>query len=143
MKIRSAPLLPTGRVGRMLALGITLVLPLVLWEGVAAPLIARYAKRATVLVERRELASHMERLAAAIPELQRRANHVHNGQDAALLLNGDTDAIAAAALQEKGRPWPPPRVPRCRASKHCRRSNSATIAASVSESQSTPEPGRS
>jgi hypothetical protein len=101
VKLWPLPALPIDRAGRMLALGITLVVPLVLWGAVAAPLLAWHAERDAALAQRRELARHMEELVAGIPELERRASHGESNEDADLLFAGDTDAIAAAALQER------------------------------------------
>ena len=97
----AASALPTGRPGRILALGITVAAPIVLWLGVGAPLLQWHAERAAALTERRELARHMEELLAEIPDLQRRANQEPSVVGADSLLAGDSDAIAAAALQEK------------------------------------------
>lgn len=93
--------LPAGRAGQVLALGIALAVPLVLWQAVAAPLLAWHAQRAEALEERRTLARHMEELVGTIPALERRARHGENSEEADLLLAGDSDAVAAAALQEK------------------------------------------
>lgn len=93
--------LPTGRPGRILALGIAVAIPAVLWLGVGAPLVQWHAERGAALGERRELARHMEDLMAEIPELQRRATQEPSAVGADSLLAGDSDAIAAAALQEK------------------------------------------
>lgn len=101
MKLRSASPLPTGREGRVIAVGIAVVIPLVLWFGVGAPLAGWYAQRAASLAERQELARHLEQLVATIPDLQRRAAQEQSGEGTDWLLAGNTDAIAAAALQEK------------------------------------------
>jgi hypothetical protein len=93
--------LPTGRPGRLLALGIAIAIPLVLWFGLGAPLLQWHAERAATLVERRELARRMQDLLAEIPDLQRRASQEPKVVGADSLLAGDSDAIAAAALQEK------------------------------------------
>jgi len=97
----AASALPTGRPGRILALGIAVAIPIVLWFGIGAPLVQWHAERAAALAERRELARHMEDLLAEIPDLQRRATQEPKLVGADSLLAGDSDAIAAAALQEK------------------------------------------
>lgn len=97
----AASALPTGRPGRILALGIAVAIPVALWLGVGAPLMQWHAERAAGLAERRELAHHMEDLLAGIPDLQRRASQEASVVGADSLLAGDSDAIAAAALQEK------------------------------------------
>ncbi len=93
--------LPTGRPGRLLALGIALLLLLALWEAIGAPLLGLYRDRARALGERRAIAVHMAGLAAQLPALRRAAaaGSVRSGPVA--LIAGSSDAIAGAALQER------------------------------------------
>jgi general secretion pathway protein M len=99
--------LPEGRTGRLLALGLTLALLGVVWLVLAAPLLGWYAAGAARLAEQRRLATHMATLTASLPALRRRvADAVHGdaaaGQAArAILLPGDSDAVAGAHLQEQ------------------------------------------
>ena len=97
----AASALPTGRPGRILALGIAIAIPILLWFGIGAPLMQWHADRAAAIAGRRELARHMEDLLAEIPDLERRASQEPKLVGADSLLAGDSDAIAAAALQEK------------------------------------------
>jgi general secretion pathway protein M len=98
--------LPTGRRGRLLALGITLVLLGALWFGVAAPLLGWYADRAVELENRRAVARRMAALAETLPELRLQAQSVaaaaapgRTGVEDTL--EGTSDAIAGAVLQQR------------------------------------------
>ena len=94
--------LPTGWPGRMLALGILLVVILVVWLGIASPLIGLYQDRADQLTQHRALAAKMAQVAALLPTLQKEADEQANDvRPPSLLLSGGTDALAAAQLQEK------------------------------------------
>ncbi len=88
--------LPTGRRGQMLALALTLLAALILWRGIAGPLVDLYAARAEALTARMAMAAHMQAIAAQLPALRRAAA----GTAAPALLDGATDALAAARLQE-------------------------------------------
>ncbi len=92
--------LPTGQRGRLLALGITVALLIVVWFAAISPLIDLYADRAQQLDERRGIAAHMAFVAAQLPELTQRASAANrNGPPPTLLLQGSSDAVAGAALQ--------------------------------------------
>jgi general secretion pathway protein M len=92
--------LPTGRRGRALAVTLTVLVLLVLWAAVAAPLGEFYSDRAQVLEERRTVVAHMDRLAAALPELKQRAEAAtRSGPPPSLVLEGSSDAVAGATLQ--------------------------------------------
>jgi general secretion pathway protein M len=94
--------LPTGRRGQMLALGITVVLIVVAWIGVVGPAVGWYQDRAETLAQRRVLAGHMAAVAATAPALQAELQAaVANGPPARAVLEGATDAIAGAALQQQ------------------------------------------
>ena len=93
--------LPSGRVGRAIAVGLTLLVVLVIWLGAVQPLHDLYKDRADLLAQRRTILSRMSDLAVLLPELRRRAasmgaNRVSPGRG----LEGETDAIAGAKLQE-------------------------------------------
>ena len=90
--------LPTGRRGRMLAMALTLLAALVLWRGAVAPLADWYAARTEALAARMALAAHMQAIAARLPELRRIAASI--AAPAPALLEGNSDALAAARLQE-------------------------------------------
>jgi hypothetical protein len=93
------PALPTGQVGRLLALSVTLVVLLVGWFAVASPLLDWYADRAEHLALRRVLVRRTEVIAQTLPELrQAAARDVVQARATSNLLDGGTDAIAAAAL---------------------------------------------
>ncbi len=94
--------LPTGLTGRLLALGVTLALLVVAWFAVAGPVLAFYGERQADLAQRRVLARRMADVAASLPEWRRRAEAAAgSAPPAAILLDGNTDAIAAATLQER------------------------------------------
>ena len=93
--------LPTGRRGQALALGITLLALGLLWFGLAMPLLAEYEDRAAILASRRELVGRMARLVDELPALEARlAAPATTGAVKDILLNGETDAIAGANLQQ-------------------------------------------
>ena len=91
------PSLPTGRRGQLLALGITLAMTGLLWLGAVAPLLGWYAARGEALAARRQVAAHMQMIAATLPALRQAASRP--AASAPSLLAGDSDALAAAALQ--------------------------------------------
>lgn len=91
--------LPTGRTGQALALGIALAVPLLLWLGLVAPLAGFHQDRAEELERRQALVQRMERLAAQLPALRQQAS-APAAASASALLEGESDAVAGAALQE-------------------------------------------
>ena len=94
--------LPVGRKGRLLALALGCLALALIWLALVAPLVDVYGARARRLVEQQELADHMAALAAALPELQRQsAGASQPAQGRAGLLEGASDAVAGAALQER------------------------------------------
>lgn len=93
--------LPVGRAGQALALGLTGLVLLVTWLGVAAPLLAWHADRAEDLAQRELLARRMARVAATLPELRKRLAGQEAASPASALIGGETDAIAAADLQQR------------------------------------------
>ena len=97
--------LPTGRRGRLLALGITLVLLGALWFGAAAPLLGWYADRAVELENRRAVARRMAVLAEMLPELRLQAQSAAGAPTGRTgvedTLEGASDAIAGATLQQR------------------------------------------
>ncbi len=99
--LAGARALPTGRLGRLLALGIALLLLLVLWEAIGSPLTGLYRDRAQALTQRRMVAVHMAALAAQLPSLRRAAAAGGARPGPVALIAGSSDAIAAAALQEQ------------------------------------------
>ncbi len=94
--------LPAGRPGQVLAIGLTLVFFLLLWEAAVSPLIALYESRASEVATAQARATRSASLAAALPALRAEAGRVaRSGPTSSSLLDGATDAVAAAALQGK------------------------------------------
>ena len=92
--------LPTGRAGQALALGFTALALAAAWLGGAAPALDWYADRGEHLAEQRALAARMEQVGADAPALQRQLAQIGNAPPARTVLEGATDAIAGATLQE-------------------------------------------
>lgn len=94
--------LPAGRIGQLLALGLTLLPPAVIGLGVVMPLLEWHGERADALIQRAALMHRMQALAAALPELQQQAMAAAASKAGeAALLEGDSDSIASASLQER------------------------------------------
>jgi general secretion pathway protein M len=92
--------LPEGRRGRVLALGVTLLLLALAWFGAVQPLIDVYAAGDVALRQRRELAGRMADLAGTLGALRQQAATLATaGPPTTATLTGATDAIAAASLQ--------------------------------------------
>ena len=93
--------LPTGRLGQALALGVTLLVLAALWQGVALPLLDWHAERAAAMDQRAALLGRMEALIATRASLAEQAKAVQAaGAGETALLEGDSDSVASAALQE-------------------------------------------
>lgn len=85
-----------------MALLVTLIPMMALWTCVVGPLADLYGERAERLAVRRGLAERMSRLAAERPALQGRAGAVAGAQGPqVVLLDGGSDALAAATLQNR------------------------------------------
>lgn len=95
--------LPTGWVGRLLALGMTVAVLGALWVGAAVPLLDWYAERAVQLENRHAIARRMAALVEMLPELRQQAQTASASDKAGTeeMLEGASDAIAGAALQER------------------------------------------
>jgi general secretion pathway protein M len=91
--------LPTGRAGRLLALGLLLLVLVLLWEVIGSPLCDWYRSRSEALSGREALAERMEILAARLPALRRDSEAGGIRPGAGALIDGSSDAIAGAALQ--------------------------------------------
>lgn len=92
--------LPIGRRGRLLAVGLAVLLITVLWAGIMAPLLAFYEDRSERLREREAVAEHMESLAKMLPALRESAQSAaKQGPSPLFTLEGGSDAVAAADLQ--------------------------------------------
>ena len=68
-----AAALPSGRQGRILAVGLLVLAAVVVWLGLAAPLMDFYDVQAAKLAQRAALAQRMAMLAAELPDLRTRA----------------------------------------------------------------------
>ena len=93
--------LPNGRLGQAIALAAALLVVAVIWLAAAAPLLTWYGDRAAALSEQRLLAQRMAGLAAMLPSLQAQTARANAGTAADALLQGDGDAVAGAALQQR------------------------------------------
>lgn len=94
------PPLPEGRAGRALAVGAALLLLLLLWEAIGSPLTGWYHDRAQALAGQDALERRMQGLAVQLPALRREAAAApHAGP--VPLIQGASDALASAALQEQ------------------------------------------
>lgn len=94
--------LPTGPRGRALALGLTALALLVAWFGIVGPVLDWYSGRAEQLAQRSVLARRMADLAASLPQLEHQATALPTTKaNPDALLPGETDAVAAASLQER------------------------------------------
>jgi hypothetical protein len=94
--------LPTGPRGRALALGLTALALLVVWFGIVGPVLGWYSGREEWLEQRSVLARRMADLAASLPQLEHQVAALPTTKaNPDALLPGETDAVAAAALQER------------------------------------------
>ncbi len=97
--------LPTGRMGQALALALLALLLGAIWVAVAVPVLEWHADRADALERRSALARRMAALAAGLPALQQQAASASAsagaGPAAIAVLDGASDAVAAAALTQK------------------------------------------
>ena len=94
--------LPDGPRGQALAVGLTVIAAAAIWLGAISPLLALHSERSDALEQRRVLATHMEDLVASLPDLRRQeALMATTGARPVPTLDGATDAIAGAALQER------------------------------------------
>lgn len=93
--------LPDGRGGQMLALALTAAVAAGLWFAVAAPLLGWHAQRADSIAQRATVARRMAEVADTLPDLQHSGSVQAATAPAASLIGGETDAIAAADLQQR------------------------------------------
>ena len=93
--------LPTGPRGRTLALGLTLVVVGAAWFGIAAPVLDWYQNRTETLRRQLALQQRMAVLVETLPALREAAETARSSHPTAALFSGGTDALAAAALQQK------------------------------------------
>jgi hypothetical protein len=90
--------LPSGRWGQTLALGLTLVAATMLWAGIVAPLRDAFDDRSERLRGDQAMIGRMEALMQTLPALRDQAGSA--AAPSGMTLPGDTDPIAAAALQQ-------------------------------------------
>ena len=94
--------LPTGTAGRTLALALLAGVAAAAWFSAVDPLLDWYARRADALAHKQALLPRLEALAASLPEWRRaQAEAASRAGTRPSLLEGGTDAVAAAALQGK------------------------------------------
>lgn len=94
--------LPTGATGRLVALALVALAAGMAWFAVVEPALEWHARRADVLAHKQALLPRLEALAASLPEWRRAQAEAMNRAGARpSLLEGGTDAVAAAALQGK------------------------------------------
>ena len=95
--------LPDGRNGRILAVLLALLALALVWLAVVAPLIAWHDERRDALEQRQALAARMALLVRRLPALRAQAEAMtaSGRPGAGVLIEGNSDAVAAAAIQEK------------------------------------------
>lgn len=91
-----------SRRAQLLALSLTVAVPVALGLGVVLPLVAWHGERAGALAARAAFLQRMEGVAAALPALRRQEAVVAASSAGDLaLLEGNSDALAGASLQER------------------------------------------
>ena len=95
--------LPTGARGRILALGLALLAALAVWLGVVAPVLDWYESRQETLHRQQAIGRRMAALVQTLPRLQADADAAaaRGAARREALLDGATDAVAAAGLQQR------------------------------------------
>jgi hypothetical protein len=93
----------SGRRGQGLAVAVGLAGLLVVWFGVVDPAWSWFDDRTALLEQRRAMLVHVRGLAATLPALRAASadKRGEGAQAATVMLPGDSDAIAAADLQER------------------------------------------
>jgi general secretion pathway protein M len=91
--------LPTGRQGRVLAVGLVVMVFAILWLGVLAPVFDFYAASADEVDALRARVTRGAALIEALPALTREAA-IADKTPTQAVLQGGSDAIAGATLQE-------------------------------------------
>jgi general secretion pathway protein M len=91
-----------GRRGQCLAVAIALLAVVLVWLGLIGPLWSLYDDRQEHLLDRQTALQHMRVVADSLPDLRRvAADDSDVASEGHSLLQGDTDALAAAHLQER------------------------------------------
>jgi hypothetical protein len=93
----------SGRRGQALAVATALASILLIWLGMVDPVRSWFNDRTALLDQRQELLARMRDLAATLPSLRATSvdKHDEGTQAETVMLPGDSDAIAAADLQER------------------------------------------
>jgi hypothetical protein len=93
----------SGRRGQALALATALIGILLFWFGMVEPVRSWFEDRAALLDQRQQLLVRMRDLAATLPSLRAMSadKHDEGNQAETVMLSGDSDAIAAADLQQR------------------------------------------
>jgi general secretion pathway protein M len=95
---------PGSLVSRLLALVLLAAVVLLAWQGLIMPVIAAYQTSATSIAQSRSLLERYRALAELRPHLARQLEERRSDTEASrAYLEGPTDALAAAALQEQVR----------------------------------------
>ncbi len=91
-----------GRRGQTLAVGVALLGLTIIWSAAVAPARTWFEERGALLDQQRILLDHMRVVATELPALRTVAGKRDGGDEsAAIMLPGDSDAVAAADLQER------------------------------------------
>jgi general secretion pathway protein M len=93
--------LPYGPRGQALAAGMAVAVLAVAWAGVLGPAIGWYQDRAEALQRQAALLQRMTLVTGQLPALRHQAAAHAGGGATGSLLQGGTDALAAAALQQR------------------------------------------
>lgn len=94
--------LPEGRSGKILAVGLLALFLALAYIAVLRPLQQFYAARADEIAEKRDRLERLERVAAELPGLRGMLTQLRSStKRTELLLEGPSDAVAAASLQSK------------------------------------------
>jgi general secretion pathway protein M len=92
--------LPTGLRGKVLAVALCFLAVAAAYLVIVVPLVAFYQGNSEQLQERQTLALRLQRSARALPELQDQADAAQDtASDEDILLDGESDTVAAATLQ--------------------------------------------
>ena len=95
-------MLTTPWISRLVALLLLFVVMAAAYVFVIDPLIAAYAKTSEAIADTRAYLERVERLAAMRPSLAKQVAELdHRGGSQGYYLSGGTDALAAAALQDR------------------------------------------
>jgi general secretion pathway protein M len=100
MAVQAMASLPTGRNGKILAAALALLAVLIVWLAAIAPVLDWYGARANRIAELRDRAARETSLISTLPALRIAAAQAAK-TPARAVLNGATDSIAGAELQEQ------------------------------------------